>query len=166
MFFNKNASPTAETTNNGITDTTAPCTDTTWQPTWSTYLLITYLLITYLLTYPMEQSPSWEASQFSASQEIPHILWNPKVLHYRINKFPLPVPILSQLDPVHIPTSHFRKIHLIFSSHLRLGLPSGLFPSGFPSKTLYTPLLSSIRATCRAHLILPDFITQTIMGEE
>ena len=28
---------------------------------------------------------------------------------------------------------------LILSTHLRLSLPSGLFPSGFPSKTLYTP---------------------------
>jgi len=36
----------------------------------------------YLLTYPMVQSPSWEANWFAASQEIPRILWNPK-LHYR-----------------------------------------------------------------------------------
>ena len=65
----------------------------------------------WALTYSMEQSPSWEANQFAANQEIPRILWNPKV-HYHIHKCPPTVPILSQFDPVHTPTSYFLKIHL------------------------------------------------------
>jgi hypothetical protein len=47
-----------------------------------------------------------------------------------------------------------------------LGLPSDLFPSGFPTKTLYTPLPSPIRVTCPSHLILLDFITRTILGKD
>ena len=76
---------------------------------------------------------------------------------------PLSWAISIQSMPLH-PTSW--KLILIFSSHLRLGLPSGFFPSGIPTKTLYTPILSPILATCPAHLVLLDLMTRTIWGEE
>jgi hypothetical protein len=69
------------------------------------------MIITYLLTYSIHQSPSLEANRFAASQEIPRILWKPKV-HYRIHKSPPPVSIPSQLKTVPTRTSHFLKIRL------------------------------------------------------
>jgi hypothetical protein len=47
----------------------------------------------------VEHSPFWEAVSFSASQEIPHNLWNPKV-YYHTQKNLSPIPILSHLRPV------------------------------------------------------------------
>jgi hypothetical protein len=59
------------------------------------------------------------------------------------------------MDPVHTTPSYLSKIHFN-TVHVYLGLPSDLFPFGFPISILCAFLCSSIRATCPAALILPD----------
>jgi hypothetical protein len=107
----------------------------------------------YLLTYSMEQSPSWDANWFAASQEIPRVLWNPKVPH-RTHKRPPGIPILSQPNPILTPTSHFLKIHpniILLSTprtpqrslSLRLPHQNLLHISPFPH-TCYMPALLNL----------------------
>jgi hypothetical protein len=112
----------------------------------------------------MEQR-HWEANRFSASEEIPRILWNPK-FHYRIHKNPPPVPILSQLDSVQTSTSHFLKIHLNIILPSTPGSPKRSLFLGFPHQNpVYASPLNHTRYI-PAHLILLDFITRKILAEE
>jgi len=65
---------------------------------------------------------------------------------------------LSWASPIQSIYSHptsWRSVLILFI-HLRLGLPSGLFPSGFPTKTLYTRLSSPLRATWRTNREIPS----------
>jgi hypothetical protein len=84
----------------------------------------------------MELNPFWEGASCVATQELPNILWNPNV-HYPVHKSPPLAPILSQVNPVHTTPSISPRSILILSTHLRLGLPSDLFPSSFPTNILY-----------------------------
>jgi hypothetical protein len=93
----------------------------------------------------METSPSWEAANCAATQELPRILRSPKV-HHRIHKSTPLVPILSQVDPVHTIPSYLSKIHfnIVRPPRSYVSLPSGLFSSGFPTNII-PPSPKSIR---------------------
>ena len=71
-------------------------------------------LLTYLLTYlriPWSKVLLEKLTVSKLVQKFPAFYGTSKV-HYRIYKCPPPVPTSSQLHPVHVPTSHFLKIHL------------------------------------------------------
>ena len=91
---------------------------------WSRYCFALVGVIKILsLTYSMEQSPTWEANRLPASQEIPRILWNPKV-HYRIqNARHLPLSWANSIQFIPSHPSSWRFI-LILSVHLLLDLLS------------------------------------------
>jgi len=91
---------------------------------------LVYVLVYILaLTNSTEKSPSWEANNHSASQEIPCLSWNLKV-HYCIHNG-LPIPrLLCNISKKYIFKIHIKYI-LILSSHLYLSLWRDLFPSGF-----------------------------------
>lgn len=93
------------------------------------------------------------------SQENPRLLRNPKiqyVIHYESAAEPPPEPDAPQ---PHLLTH----IRYNLYSHLRLDLQSILFPSGFTIKILYAFLSSSMRATCRSHLIVLYLITLPVV---
>jgi hypothetical protein len=110
----------------------------------------------------MEQSLSWEANSYPASQEILRLLWNLKV-HYCVHKSLPLVPILGQRNPVHTFPPYFPKIHfnIIFLSTFRSSTWS--LPFRFSDQN-FIRISCPICATCPAHLVL-DLMILIIFGE-
>ena len=97
----------------------------------------TVTCVTYLLTCLFHGAESFSRSQpvLSYSRNSPHFMELEVLLPY-----PPPAPFLSHISTVHAHHPDSWRSILISSSHLHLGFPSGLFPLGFPTKTLYAPL--------------------------
>jgi hypothetical protein len=88
-----------------------------------------------------------------------------------MHKSPRHVSTLCQIDQVHALQTDCFQIHFIIvipppTPHLRVGLPSCLFPSGSPTEMQFALLLSPIRATCSTSLILDGLITPIVFSEQ
>jgi hypothetical protein len=89
-------------------------------------------IFTYLLT-PWSRVLLQKLTGFAASQEIPRIYGTPKFITLLTSARHLSLSLARSIQsPQPHPTS-WRSI-LILPSHLRLGLPNGLVPSGFPTR--------------------------------
>jgi hypothetical protein len=96
----------------------------------------------------MKLWPPSGAAIRTTSQKFSKTLWNLKV-YYSVHMSPASVPILSQIGPVHSTSfcpASLRSI--LISTHLRLGLPSGLFTSWLQHQNPICNPIPLIRATC------------------
>ena len=101
------------------------------------FCCLSFLNETLIVANSMDKGPSWKIASFSASPEIPRILWNQKV-YCLVHK--------SQINSIHT-SSYLFKTHFNIIPNLRLGIQSYLVSSRFPIKSLHA-FLFPVRATC------------------
>jgi hypothetical protein len=109
----------------------------------------------------MEPSPSWEAANCAGAQELHSILWNPRFVTVFARALHWSLASSRSVQSIPSYPVSLRSILILFT-HLRLGLPTGLFPSDFATNILYAFIFSPIHAIFHAHLIL--FLTWGLTG--
>jgi len=115
-------------------------------------ILLVVLILTYLLT-PWCRVLLEQLTGLQLVKKFPAFCGTPRFITALTSVRHLSLSWASPNQSIYPHPNSWRSV-LILSTHLRLGLPSGLFPSGFPTKTLYTPLSLPIHATCPAHHIV------------
>ena len=113
----------------------------------------------------MEQNPSWEGNQLSGIQEIPHIFRTQRFITILTSFLHLSLSRAWSIQSIPPHRTPWRSI-IILSSSLSLSLPSCLFLLRFLH--LKPVCTSPLPYTCwsHTHLILLDFITWILFGEE
>ena len=97
--------------------------------------LITYLLTAWCRVLLEKLTDLQLVKKFPAFQGAPRFITALTSVRH------LSLSWASPIQSIYPHPTSWRSILILFT-HLRLGLPSGLFPPGFPTKTLYTPLFS------------------------
>ena len=92
---------------------------------------------TYILT-PWSRVLLEKLTGFQLVKKFPAFYGTRKFITAVTSARHLSLPLASSIQSIHPHSTSWKSI-LMLSSLLRLGLPSGLFPSGFPTKTQYTP---------------------------
>ena len=107
-------------------------------PSLAFFLQATYLLTAWCRVLLEKLTGLQLVKKFSAFHGTRRFITALKSVHH------LSLSWGSPIQSIYPHPTSWRSV-LILSTHLRLGLPSGLFPSGFPTKTLIQPLLTHTR---------------------
>jgi len=124
--------------------------------------ILTYLLIPWCRVLPQQLTSLQLVKKFPAFHGTRRFITALTSVRHLSLSWASPV----QSNPIHIPTPHLLEINLNIIHPSTPRSPQWSLSLRFSHQDPIRTLSSPIRATCPAHLILLDFTTRTILGEE